>query len=224
MGECYQSQILGTTLGRNCCIFCCYQSRMRAMNYVISDSVIYGDYFSRNCCWFFGGYILIALYLEMKWVWHLRWLLLLLLIRLGFHLQAFSHCHWYILNDDDESPNLVSYVILLLMFSSSLTFMISYSCSMEKSKHCVNSAMYRSRYGTIVCVYVMWRLVLYTVIIHSFVKLTVLNFCLKILFTYTNSTVWFLCFERRNKPDADHIHHQQHYSRDGLMARAQCFI
>ena len=39
-------------------------------------------------------------------------------------------------------------------------------------------AIYRSRFSTIACANIMWRLALYAVIINSYVKLTVLKFCL----------------------------------------------
>ena len=77
----------------------------------------------------------------------------------------------------------------------------------------MKSAMYTSEHGTTACVNIMWTLVLYIVI--SFLKLTVLKFCLILQFTCTNSNVWFLCFDRWNKPGMDDMHDKQHHHRDG---------
>ena len=57
-----------------------------------------------------------------EWESELRWILLFFWIRLGFHLWPFSYCHWYFLIN--ELQNQVSFVIMLLLLSSSLRCML----------------------------------------------------------------------------------------------------
>ena len=125
-------------------------------------SVFTDDYSVWNCLWLYWWHvILIALYFEIKWTWQLRWLLLFFHIRLGFHLQAFSHCHWYFFID--ELWNQVSCVIMLLLLLFSLRHMLLiWVAIMVKSTFfsLMNSIMYK--YIHIIALFILvWIFILY---------------------------------------------------------------
>ena len=117
-------------------------------------SVFSYSYFMRNCLWLFWSHvILIALHFEIKWEGHLRWLLLILLIRHCFYLQPFSHCCWYFLID--EVPNQLNCVIMLSLLLSSLKCILDYSTSL------MNSEIYKCIYIIVLyifmCTFVSYR-------------------------------------------------------------------
>ena len=109
--------------------------------------------------------MLITLYFEIKWEWQLRWSLLLLLIRLGFHLQTFfiitdissiiiMNCSsWF-----DVSSSCCCFHSLWGLWTATIT---PWSSQYGKSSmfYLMNSTMYKCTHGTIECVNTIWRFI-----------------------------------------------------------------
>ena len=132
--------------------------------------------FSDGCLWLFLWHvILIVLYFTIKWEWQIRWLLLVFWIRLGFHLQAFSHCHRYFLNL--ELQNQVCCFIMLLLLPSSLRWMLLHGVAIM-----AKSALFSLHKFWDIQMYTYYTIV-YLNVNNHFVQILCHFYCVKILTT-----------------------------------------